>query len=718
MTSRTGICLALLLLLSCCCGVSSIADNYTEGLDPFSTAKPESITWRCEVLNDLPFARVTEITPGVYNFSGVQPDMLEAIKEFAAEDGIDVTFELDKSPKTYNDAFNLIASDCNTTDNPNPKEDCEKYDLCIADFYNSPSRSLRADLSPSWYKTAISALKKIEKENLTDVTTLKQAKIAGVPVCILAGTYYSRVVSAANPDIDFIFCPSQDECLQQLRQEDCALYVDDELQSRYNAVIDPDFTTTPESFNTQYFVWAFKDNTPHVRWLDKWIYQLVSSGTMDELFFKYFSKALCPAGTAGENCELPCDPDHGESDLAGKCQCVSAKWTGDDCSIEVLEEMNRVPPALKIVAYAMFGISCLVIAICLGWLGWKRSTVEVRVLQPLFLCLVLLGCLISSSTILVMTQDDEDGTVPNCQLIPWLYSIGFCITFGTLFAKIRRTYLLFKSAVDMRRVKVTAGETVCVIGAVLLADIVILVTWTVTDPLVYRREIINTDIFGEPLESQGFCTSENWIIFASLIGVLHLGLLLAACVLCYFSRKISSAFQEGKYLSIAMVSNLQIFVVGVPVLILVGSDPVTGFLLRTAIVWINDLAVVVLIFGHLMYLVHWGPKEETMGGAVNKAIKKYTFSRNSKAQVSSQFGRDSGEFGSKDLGSESLQFEAKKNPTGTNIRQLSYESTNSNGIMKSSVAEHPEKEDGAKYLNAADAFLKRNTLSEVEASRS
>jgi hypothetical protein len=44
-----------------------------------------------------------------------------------------------------------------------------------------------------------------------------------------------------------------------------------------------------------------------------------------------------------------------------------------------------------------------------------------------------------------------------------------------------------------------------------------------------------------------------------------------------------------------MISNLQIFVVGLPVLIILGADSQTGFFVRCVIIWMNDLAVVVLM---------------------------------------------------------------------------------------------------------------------------
>lgn len=180
-----------------------------------------------------------------------------------------------------------------------------------------------------------------------------------------------------------------------------------------------------KSFNTQYLVWPLKYDLPTVTTilLKKWIYTAVSNATLDDLYFTYFQKALCPIGTAGEDCELPCDPNHGQADARGKCVCESVKWTGEDCSIEVEEEVNLIPTSLKWIAYGMFGLNAGIMFICGLWLLWQKDSPQVRVSQPSFLVLVLLGCLISSSTILVMGQEDGgDGPVHACMAIPVSYS--------------------------------------------------------------------------------------------------------------------------------------------------------------------------------------------------------------------------------------------------------------------------------------------------------
>jgi hypothetical protein len=58
-----------------------------------------------------------------------------------------------------------------------------------------------------------------------------------------------------------------------------------------------------------------------------------------------------------------------------------------------------------------------------------------------------------------------------------------------------------------------------------------------------------------------------------------------------------------------MFSNLQIFVVGVPILMILGSSPEASFFVRTVVIWMNDSVVITLTFGNLMYRVHFRKDE-------------------------------------------------------------------------------------------------------------
>ena len=64
----------------------------------------------------------------------------------------------------------------------------------------------------------------------------------------------------------------------------------------------------------------------------------------------------------------------------------------------------------------------------------------------------------------------------------------------------------------MRRNVVTFGETMSVIAASLFLDVVVLIVWTVVDPLEWTRVTISEDQFGEPLESVGYCKKNRMMM--------------------------------------------------------------------------------------------------------------------------------------------------------------------------------------------------------------
>lgn len=542
------------------------------------------------------------------SFSGFQIDLLERLQTFAAEDGVNLQVDLEQGPQDYADAFDLIANDCNTSSYS--EDDCQRYDMIIGDYYVSADRYMRADFSPAWLRTTVATMKYIHKEEgIDDFTTLSQAEAAKATVCVPQGSYLARVVQDKFPNNLYRHCdPAAEECIDWLKNGKCALFAEDELVLHHMASNDVSLEVTGESFNTQYVVWPFREDLarPVSKLMKKWMYRAVESATLDELYFQYFKQALCPIGTAGENCELPCDPDHGAPDKMGVCICKSSKWTGYDCSIEVPEELNMLSPQLIITAYVLAGLNFLLVTICGIWLFMNRKRAHVRMAQPMFLMLILIGCVISTSTIFAMAQEDEGhGPVHACAALPWLYSVGFCLTFGALFAKINRISAVLKSAVNMQRVAVSASETLVTVALVLAIDIVFLTAWTVVDPLTWTRTTRTTDVFGVVLESDGFCESEYQNLFGGLIFFFHFLLMAMACFKCYQARKIPERISNGKYVAIAMFGNLQIFCIVIPVLILLGTDHAgASFFIMSGAIWMNDFMVLCSIFGHLMYKVY------------------------------------------------------------------------------------------------------------------
>jgi ABC-type branched-subunit amino acid transport system substrate-binding protein len=318
------------------------------------------------------------------------------------------------------------------------------------------------------------------------------------------------------------------------------------------------------------------------------------------------TRCSCNSGFAGSLCESACHADNGKADDTGKCICNSKRWGGADCSQAIPTELNLIPGPMKALAMLMFSINMLASIGGFIWVFIHRAEPRVMASQPFFLYLLVIGCMISSSTIIPMGSENSDGTDLDsvnaaCAIFPWLYSIGFCITFGTLFAKIWRIHKIFAAAAKLKRARVSIPETLQMIAGLLLLDAVILGVWTAQDPLTWKREVLTSDTAGYPLTSAGQCEADTSGTYLACIGALHALVMVYASYLCYKTRSIPTEFAGGKYVAMAMASNLQVFLLGVPVMVIVSNDPSTSFFVRSAIIFLNDFAVLAFIIGELIF---------------------------------------------------------------------------------------------------------------------
>jgi Bacterial extracellular solute-binding proteins, family 3 len=197
------------------------------------------------------------------------------------------------------------------------------------------------DFTPPWLHTSISALKYVAKTKHPelDVTTFSQAAIKGVSVCVRdLNSFPGKTLARMFPKgINLVPCADDgvsaaDNCIKMLKTEECMLWVSDELVLLKEQADDPTLEMTGERLQRQLLAWPVRKNLdPTVSFLlNKWMYAAIRNQTISALYFEYFEKKLCPIGTAGKHCELPCDPDHGHANAAGMCICESTKYVGGE----------------------------------------------------------------------------------------------------------------------------------------------------------------------------------------------------------------------------------------------------------------------------------------------------------------------------------------------------------------------------------------------------
>lgn len=113
---------------------------------------PSEIRLNAGVLHSPPFTYIEEepasentmamfpgsdTATGKTTFRGFTIDLLERLKVFASVDNVDLQVDLRPAPDFYDDAFTLVASDCETTIQRGTSQACHKYDLLVGELVNS-----------------------------------------------------------------------------------------------------------------------------------------------------------------------------------------------------------------------------------------------------------------------------------------------------------------------------------------------------------------------------------------------------------------------------------------------------------------------------------------------------------------------------------------------------------------------------------------------------
>ena len=264
------------------------------------------------------------------------------------------------------------------------------------------------------------------------------------------------------------------------------------------------------------------------------------------------------------------------------------------------EDVNLIDPTMKTAGKVLAGVNIFFSLFFIAWAYMNRDENIVRYAQPVFLIMVAVGCIISSSTILYLGVEDDQGldaADSACKIVPCLYSLGFIVSYAALFTKIERVQTIFSND-GLRAIKVSFRSMLLQMLWLVAVDGAILAAWTSIDPLTYERQTISEDSYGNILSSVGVCTTAGnpFRFLGPMIG-LHFIVLFRGSILAYKTRNIGTAFSESKYISIAMYSNLQVIAIGLPLMFLVANNSQANYFVRTGVVFLNDFTVLMLVFG-------------------------------------------------------------------------------------------------------------------------
>eukprot|EP00547_Thalassionema_nitzschioides_P017891 CAMPEP_0194240326 /NCGR_PEP_ID=MMETSP0158-20130606/6533_1 /TAXON_ID=33649 /ORGANISM="Thalassionema nitzschioides, Strain L26-B" /LENGTH=933 /DNA_ID=CAMNT_0038975003 /DNA_START=178 /DNA_END=2979 /DNA_ORIENTATION=- len=315
------------------------------------------------------------------------------------------------------------------------------------------------------------------------------------------------------------------------------------------------------------------------------------------------------------NCQTSSTADTCDED--GNCVCEDPKnykavGSGAMAQCVPLEDYNLLNTGLKILSYVAVAVLLLICAFAATWTFYYRKNHLVKVSQPMFLGLLIFGSVISSLSIIPMSvetlyrdADDIAWADAACMAFPWLWGLGFSISYSALFAKVWRVKRLYKAAHRARRKQVTAKDVMIIMAIVIFIEFVILLAFQFVSRFQWERTSIQ-EINGYTVESVGKCTSEyGWYFMAVLVSY-NVFCLIYALILCWQTKELPSDFAEGNYIFLSVMFMFQVLILAIPVSIMVRENPNVYFFMLVGGVFLQNFTVLVIIFSPKMLRIYKG----------------------------------------------------------------------------------------------------------------
>lgn len=235
---------------------------------------------------------------------------------------------------------------------------------------------------------------------------------------------------------------------------------------------------------------------------------------------------------------------------------------------------------------------------CAVWVQVHKDAAIVRASQPIFLYFLLFGIAVLGFSIVPLTFDDNNpdnkGNDAACIAFPWLLSGGLNFVFSALFCKIWRINKIFRASRSFRHIKVTVRDVLGPLVATLSMTFLLCLIWTLVDPPRWKRVTVI-----QGFESYGICSIGEGVtstVLSSLLLVLNFLSIVVANIQAYLARGVSDDFSESKYVALAMVSIMQIFLVGVPLVFLTSTNPAARFFVFSSMILVISMSVLVCLF--------------------------------------------------------------------------------------------------------------------------
>lgn len=257
--------------------------------------------------------------------------------------------------------------------------------------------------------------------------------------------------------------------------------------------------------------------------------------------------------------------------------------------------------------------------------------------QPEFLLSALFGVVLIAITLATSSFDEGIGFSKrqldiSCMVTPWFLVVGYIVVQGSLFCSLWRVNRVVQVRV---RTTVSVKDVLRPFVALLAVVFVLLSSWSIASPMKWEREVL--DAMTE--ESTASCTSKSSIaFFISLCVVIGV----ATCMTCFMAwttRDVDSRWADSNRIFYAIFVQLQILIVGLPIVLLLdGTNSSVDYLARALVTWLVCVTTTGLLVVPKVIAIFHQTKKEVRGGNVARGVQIYNPNPNGRRNVSTEDG--------------------------------------------------------------------------------
>uniref|UniRef100_A0A2C9JYZ8 G-protein coupled receptors family 3 profile domain-containing protein n=1 Tax=Biomphalaria glabrata TaxID=6526 RepID=A0A2C9JYZ8_BIOGL len=299
------------------------------------------------------------------------------------------------------------------------------------------------------------------------------------------------------------------------------------------------------------------------------------------------------------------------------------KWLGGrppPDHTQVIDDLRVVSHTLYFSMCGLAGVGILAGILCLIFNHINRNRQCVAFSQPAINNLTVVGCMICLSCIVLLGLDGK--FVPDyhypvvCQVRAWLLSLGFTLSYGSMFSKIWTVHQLTTTRKKDRAI-VQIWELFTVLGILILLDVGVLTAWQVLDPLQRKLETFariqptNTEDDIELRPQLEHCHSENLNIWLGVLFGYKGILLIFGIFLAYETRSVKlKQVNDSRFVGMSIYNVVVLCVITAPISLIIGNQEDATFAFVSLAIILCSFLSMGLIFVPKMMEIIQNPQRE------------------------------------------------------------------------------------------------------------